>query len=1323
MEQFKPPPPLILTGNIAENWRRWEQRFQLYMTASGALDKEETVKIAILLHTVSEEALEVYNTLTIIPDGDEETMEEVLQAFTDYCSPQKNVVFERHQFWSHAMSAGISVDRFITELRQKSKDCEFGRNEDDMIRDKLVFSINDIRLKERLLRDNALTLRRAMDTCRSAELAKSQIQAMQTSQVVQDTSVDALRKATGQTRTGSWNKSKTSSKRHVTTTVCHKCGNKHEPRQCPAYGAVCHKCGKNNHFSKVCRASTEKSSNYKTKTINNLESEVDSLYIGMIGKYKKKAAHQAKGTVWHETATVRGVAINFKLDTGADANVLPMHMYRQLPGPIQLRPTETVLIAFGGARLPTDGVASLECRTTKHKAMLDFHVSSRADKPILGGDACEELQLVRRVEALTARSQQPGKAPATKEEMLQRYAEVFTGLGEFPGVHHIHIDPSVTPVIHACRNVPLSIMDSLRETLKDLQNRKVIVPVNEPTEWVNSLVATKKKNGALRVCLDPCNLNEAVKRQHYSIPTPEDVRSRLAGKSIFSILDEKDGYWQIKLDEPSSKLCTFNTPWGRFRFLRLPFGIRSASEVFQQKNCETFGDIPGVYVIADDMIIAASSEQEHDDILQKVLERAKTAHVKFNKDKIQFKIDTVKYMGHIITAAGQRADDTKIKAIVDMPTPEDKQSLQRLLGMTKFLAQYIPNEASLTAPLRQLLKKDVAWQWCPHHSSALQTLKSTLTQAPVLRYYDHKQPLTLQADSSKDGLGACLLQDGRPVCYASRALTDTEKRYAQIEKELLAIVFAAKRFHQYVYGRPVTVQSDHKPLEVIVRKPLSKAPARLQGMLLQLQRYDLQVTYTPGKHMYIADTLSRATASREGENINENPCDERVVYALEATDSLSEETLSQLKKATAADSVLQAVCEKHKNGWPMKKKSLDRKLHGYWSVKDNISIENDIVMVGDKIIIPQSFRSTILEKLHLAHQGVQRTKAKARNSLYWPGMARDIEAMVEKCMQCQQLQPKHQAEPLIPHQIPELPWMKVGADIFELHGQSYLLLVDYLTKYPEVLNLSDKTAYTVIQKMKSVFARHGIPREIVSDHVPFASYEMKSFAASWEFKLTHSSPGFPSSNGMAERAIKTVKHALKKATQTGTDPHLVLLSLRNTPVTGLNESPAQMLMGRVLRSTLPCSSAVLTQSVPQHLHSKIQNLQFRQKQHYDQRAKPLPVLTSGDTVHMHTRRGWEPAVVIRQRDEPRSYTVQTPAGRTQRRNRRHLRKIHPSLFIDTDRDEQLDSEVQPSQAPVSVDSPPHDLPPHNPPPVTTSSTPTCYTRSGRAVRRPARFND
>lgn len=162
---------------------------------------------------------------------------------------------------------------------------------------------------------------------------------------------------------------------------------------------------------------------------------------------------------------------------------------------------------------------------------------------------------------------------------------------------------------------------------------------------------------------------------------------------------------------------------------------------------------------------------------------------------------------------------------------------------------------------------------------------------------------------------------------------DTEKRYAQIEKELLAIVFAAKRFHQYVFGRPVTVQSDHKPLEAIVRKPLNKAPARLQGMLLQLQKYDLNITYTPGKHMYIADTRSRATVSRDGDNVNENPCDEKVVYTMEAMDALSEEILNQLKTSTAAHSVLQAVCEKHLNGWPARRHSLDKRLHSYWPMQ------------------------------------------------------------------------------------------------------------------------------------------------------------------------------------------------------------------------------------------------------------------------------------------------------------------------------------------------------------------------------------------------------
>lgn len=239
----------------------------------------------------------------------------------------------------------------------------------------------------------------------------------------------------------------------------------------------------------------------------------------------------------------------------------------------------------------------------------------------------------------------------------------------------------------------------------------------------------------------------------------------------------------------------------------------------------------------------------------------------------------------------------KDKANAEMPPSPDKAGLQRMLGMIKYLAQYIPGEATITAPLRQLLRKDNVWQWQNENEEAVKKLKDALTSAPVLRFFDPMKQLIIQVDASKDDLGACLLQEDHPIAYASRALSETEKNYAQIEKELLAIVFSVKKFHQYVYGVRVNVQSDHKPLETILRKPLGAAPSRLQRMLLQLQRYDINVTYTPGKELLIADTLSQAVMPEQSVTIDDIT-DEKVIYALEPTDALSTEALEQLRSAT-----------------------------------------------------------------------------------------------------------------------------------------------------------------------------------------------------------------------------------------------------------------------------------------------------------------------------------------------------------------------------------------------------------------------------------------
>ena len=214
-------------------------------------------------------------------------------------------------------------------------------------------------------------------------------------------------------------------------------------------------------------------------------------------------------------------------------------------------------------------------------------------------------------------------------------------------------------------------------------------------------------------------------------------------------------------------------------------------------------------------------------------------------------------MGNIITADGMRPDDAKITAISEMPDPTDKAGIQRLLGTVNFLAAYIPNMSEITAPLRSLLRKNVMFIWEHEQKQAVQKIKDALTKNPVLRFYDVDKDVTIQCDSSCNGLGACLLQDGHPVAYASRALTSAEQNYAMCEKELLSVVFATSKFHDYIYGKTVEVHNDHRPLESIMRKGLNSAPARLTRMLLRLQKYDINFKYVPGKHMYIADTLSR----------------------------------------------------------------------------------------------------------------------------------------------------------------------------------------------------------------------------------------------------------------------------------------------------------------------------------------------------------------------------------------------------------------------------------------------------------------------------------
>ena len=276
---------------------------------------------------------------------------------------------------------------------------------------------------------------------------------------------------------------------------------------------------------------------------------------------------------------------------------------------------------------------------------------------------------------------------------------------------------------------------------------------------------------------------------------------------------------------------------------------------------ELFSDVEGVKVIVDDILVWDKDDEEHDARLEQVLRRAREVNLKFNAKKCEIKQE-VPYVGHVLSKDGLKADPEKIRAIKKIKPPENAKELKTFLGFIQYLGKFMPNMATASAPLRELLEKNVAWHWDHLQEDSFQKLKQMASSTPVLGYYDPSRPLCLSVDASSKGLGAVPLRDEKPLAYASRALTPTQQRYAQIEKKTLAIVYRVQKFHQYIYGRRTDVETDHKPLQYILNKPLHEAPLRLQKMMLILQPYDLKVKYVSGSELYVADALSEHTWKR-----------------------------------------------------------------------------------------------------------------------------------------------------------------------------------------------------------------------------------------------------------------------------------------------------------------------------------------------------------------------------------------------------------------------------------------------------------------------------
>ena len=1242
-------------GNLAKEWKRFKQHCQFIFDGPLA-EKSEKVKVNYMMTYMGDKGRETYNTFIFAPaqaaegenpavPAENETLQGVWGKFDNYFEPRTNNIRATVNFNNRRQGPTEKFDNFVTDLKILVKDCGYVE-EERMVRDAIVLRSFHEPVKEKCLdKGDALTLDGAIEIGRNYEAAKDSMTVINKGE---DASLNAVRfrqthKTTHKRTTNQGGRTydrKSSAK-------CPRCGyKKHDKgKTCPAKNKKCDFCKKLNHFAAVCRKKgatnqieydddekvSEFSENDGYDVADEDEEDEDDMFLHPV--YSLNDRGSKKEDEWYEEVLVDGKKVMVQLDTGARRCTMPYEIYKTWKDKPRIESTTHSLETYSGHKLPIKGTITVQLSHKDRECDAKFYVVEASDKPpLLSGDVCQKLGLIERVYNLQ-----------TDFPQLKKLT------GTLPGTYTIKVDPAIQPVVHPPRRLPQALHEKVTQKLNEMEQLQQITKVHEPTDWVNSMV-TVIKNDKVRICLDPKDLNKAIRREHYYIPTVEEVVSSMPADSrIFSVIDAKSGFLQIQIDYESSLLTCFNTPIGRFRWLRLPFGIKCAPEIFQRIMDNMLEGIDGARAIMDDILIAARNEKEHDAIMKKVIQRATEYNLKLNFDKCQVKKAKVKYVGHMVTSEGLKADPDKLRAVAEMPPPTDKEGVRRFLGFIQYLAKFIPNLSQVDAPLRELVKKDTLFYWGKAQQQSFDQLKKMTTNHPVLAYYDSKKELTIQCDASSFGIGGVLLQEGRPVAYTSRSMTETEKRYAQIEKEMLAIVHSCKKFHHYIFGRPVKVESDHKPLQSIFKKPLLAAPMRLQTMLLRLQPYDLEVQYKCGTDIPIGDTLSRANLP------NAEPDTEPIMVNMTQFISVTPSRYQDFQQRTANE--LNELHSMILKGWPDTRSETPHSIREYWTHRDELSVSDGIVYKGMRIVVPPSLRATMLEQIHESHLGIIKCKERAREVMFWPGMSQQIEHLVQDCALCQQYQNKQHCETMKSTPHPDLPWTQVASDLFEFEGEQYLLIVDYYSRYITTDKLVDQSSSATIDCLKAQFSQHGIPQELRTDNGPqFSSAEFMKFCQDYQITHITSSPHFPQSNGEAERAVQTVKRLWKKCK----DKHLALLDYRTTSIAGINLSPAQLLMGRRPRNKLPTRYQLLE---PSPVNSKqvkqcfTKQKQMQEKYHNKKAGPDLPPLRPGDPVRMAPSAGskeWRSATVVEHHRTPRSYVVESQ-GRKYRRNRRDIR--------------------------------------------------------------------
>ena len=1141
---------------------------------------EDSMKRALLIHEIGDTNYDVLKSLVAPDKPADKTYAQLSEKLKSHFNPKPNKIVKRYEFRTRYRKLDENISDYIAALKKIAAQCEYGDQLEENIRDQLVCGVRDEGITNKLLQEVDLDYTKAITLATQIELSRKGAKSLTCRGGEDVGEINFTNRAKPKKSIATGKFPGVDVKKKI---VCYRCGGAHKAPECKFKSEKCHNCGKIGHLKKVCKS---KSKPPKTNLLEHIPcsaSEVEEsdtcFSFDLFGMNELKATSPIMKQV-----NVNGKPMNFQVDTGSSFTIMGYDKYEDFKDKYGLGQLKSVVAfprTFTGEEVKMKGQVTVQVNIDQFSKKLSILVAPCKGPVLLGRDWISEINPnmynLFPMEYKTKSENRQSKLDA----ILSEFTDVFDNhLGCVKNMKaNIQIIDKAQPEFKQARPVPYAVRTKVEEELERLQENGVIEPV-EQSEWAAPIVTRIKPSGQARICGDfKVTINKVTKPDKYPLPRIKDVYTKLNNGEKFTKLDLNNAFLQVELDQESQEYCTINTHKGLFRFTRMPFGITSAPSIFARLMDQVMQGLKGCAWFQDDIIITGKTDKEHMDNLIAVLLRLQKWGIKAKLEKCEFMKDRVEYLGYIIDTDGLHSTIDKLSKIANVKEPIDVNEVESFLGLVNYYRDFIPNASALMEPLNRLRRKDVTFHWGKNERDAFQSLKSAINNSSLLVHFNPNLPLKLTTDASQTASGGVLSHiyaDGseRPIAFTSRTFTSAERNYSNIERESLAVIHGVKKFCDYLYGRSFTICSDHKPLEKLLG-PTKEIPrmtsSRIQAWALYLSQFKYNFEYKPGCKIPHADFMSRVETEKETtlEHV-EDQISSDTILTFEVFDEYPVINSKEIAKYTRRVGNFSVLERYIKHGFP-EQSQCQQELLPFYFRKDELSIQRGCIMWGNRIVIPPLLRQRVLNLLHIGHPGINRMKELARSYTWWPKIDKDIEEKVRMCNNCQFA--RNSPEQNLNH-----PWertVRVGERVHidfagPVDKHMLLILVDSHSKWIEAIPMKSTTASDTIEVLEEIFASIGLPETLVSDNGPqFTSVEFKLFCKDNNIRHLYSAPYHPSSNGLAERGVQTVKMMLKKNSGGSLQSRLnrSLFAYRSTP-NASGKTPAEIMFGRQIRTKL-----------------------------------------------------------------------------------------------------------------------------------------------------------